>query len=232
LSMSKSSANGEEKEHVGVRWISHCGVWWSERVWKHVDAQHRRMTPEGRCGECSRVIFTVEQREKTIAQERAGAFDRKLRDVQCGLWLQFYGSDQKESGEELIVPPGVSVQVATRACEPYVATHLGFSADALGKLSVENLRTCRTPLVVGPVCADYFAVRIPDDVAQPIDRGAALPELVVLLPTVQAIMEVRNVSREPWPLRAALFVRVLPNDFWGSGKPRDLDEYVRELDSR
>lgn len=215
----KPTRDGETKDHLGVRWVAHCGAWWSDRVWRNVDAIHRRSIA-GSCGECRVHIVTNAERAITAAEAAAGAFDRKVRDAHPGYWEQFYPLE----GAEAAIPPGGTQRVETRVTEPLIASHLGFDAASLGKFMIEAMWTARIPMINGPFSADHFVVRVPDDVQIPIDRGGSLAEPVVLLFSLQAMMTLRNVSAEPIVPRCALLCHPPPKDWTFGGTMPDYNE--------
>jgi hypothetical protein len=60
----------------------------------------------------------------------------------------------------------------------------------------------------GPLPADLFATRVPDDVRRPVDRGGRLArEPVVMYPTMNAYVLLENRALCPVEVDAALFGR-------------------------
>ena len=92
--------------------------------------------------------------------------------------------------------------------EVFVATHLAISSTCTSVLRVREFHVSRRMVLDGPLPADLFATRVPDDVRRPVDRGGRLArEPVVLYPMMEAYVLLENLSLAPIGVDAALFGR-------------------------
>lgn len=199
--------NGDVKEYKGQKWVAHCGIWWSQVAFGDVDHQHRRARGI-ECPECGYFLVTKADRARTIEVERAGSFENKLRGDEAGEHHQFL----MDGGLVPAISPGQSLSLCLhRVYDPFLATHLAcvLIPDLVGQISIVSLMIGRYPIIVGPLAADHFAVRLPEDTQVPIDRGAALPKPVLVYPGGYYELSVQwdgaLVTGGPRVLRFALF---------------------------
>ena len=206
-------AFGPVKRLDGHDWRLCCGVWWSTTAWSIPGPGHGA-TLDGRCGKCSVFLHSGERRRGAYVpddestpegkKEYEAVAVERLRETEEGDWLR---------GERAVVPacaggmPGVA-RVNFQPLEVFVATHLAISSGCTSVLQIREFCVHRRMVLVGPLPADLFATRVPDDVRRPVDRGGRLArEPVVMYPTMNAYVLLENRALCPVEVDAALFGR-------------------------
>ena len=212
-------------DQSGSEWIACCGTWFGEDVWRGPDFGTTQfkilcMDCEGNCPTCGLSL----RRHEHDREQSDGEFDLRLYETQVGEWVRF---------GPVKVAPRKSVEVTCVAPDRIYVTHLALPSSIASRLRVLFVRIGLRLLLEGPYPGELFAVRIPEDRRQPIDRGGPLGKGPFLIMGEQVTGKIRfeNTSDDEIEVLGALFgsaekpatISVLGNssNSSSSGKPAE-----------
>lgn len=156
-------------------------------------------------------LVTKMSRPAESVPEHDADHGKRLRDTDVGNWLGC-------SRDNIFVPPmfinqaGVKepgrVDVKFSIYAPFLATHLAVAIEPrhFPFVRVERCNHARRSYVYDTPVA-VFAVRVPEDLRRPVDRGGSLGAEIRLLPGMLPSVVLTNSGREAAPFDLALFGR-------------------------
>lgn len=204
--------NGLEKWMGEHHFISCCGVWWSRTTWNGLPNYH---ATGSMCSKCKKLVLRAKENPDDHA-----AYAQRLSETEPGSWIQF--------GDQQMVPIAVGAvsKIIAQVWQPYMVSHLAIPERIADSVRVYSLQIGIMTCVHGPVPGGLFAVRIPEDVKRPIDRGGSIGKKTLIVPGLPAILEVHNKSLAPVVFEGALFgksideVPMSPPQWAGHGSSR------------
>lgn len=187
--------DGQEKWIGEHHFISCCGVWWSRTTWDGLPNYH---ATGSMCSKCKKLVLSAKD-----DPDDHSAYQQRLSETEPGSWIQF--------GDQNLVPiaAGATSKIMAQVWQSYMVSHLAIPQRIADNLRVHSLQIGMTMCVHGPVPGALFAVRIPEDVKRPIDRGGSIGQKTLIVPWLAAILVVHNKSLAPVVFEGALFGQLI-----------------------
>lgn len=181
----------DEGDHV---WIACCGLWWGDEAWLRPSPIFHFLPTghEGNCPACHRSL-----RRHVPMRDDLESFSGRLHETQAGEWVRV---------GPVTIRPGEQKTIHCGCFEPIALTHFAVQTSVTSSVRIHAVIIGRETVVEGPLPGELFAVRIPTDVKQPIDRGGSLgPIAKTMYQGAGGRVVVENTSSVPIEFLGALF---------------------------
>jgi len=182
--------DGLEKWIGEHHFISCCGIWWSPTPWSPVP-NHCVGTTCSRCGK-----FVLRAKENP---DDHSAYQQRLSETEPGSWIRL------NERNLLPIAPGATQTIVAQACMTYMVSHLAIPMSVATRVRVHSMLIGTMICIDGPVPGELFAVRVPEHVKRPIDRGGSIGKKTVLYPGMAVTLQIHNKSDAPVVFEGALF---------------------------
>lgn len=183
--------DGLEKWIADHHFISCCGIWWSSTPWNPMPAHH---SAGATCLKCRKLVLRAKGNPNDLS-----AYQERLQETEPGSWIRFDANCMRPIAAGAIETFTAAVHM------PHMVSHLGIPVSIASAVRIHRLTIGFCICIDGPVPGDLFAVRIPEDVKRPIDRGGSIGKPTLIVPGLPVTLQVHNKSCGPIIFEGALF---------------------------